>query len=63
MRTDAEQRVAGLEQSKVMYDRQGYNTDELDARLREKRTYVDQLKRIERAMIGTHERISQDVSS
>lgn len=63
LRTDAEQRVAGLEQSKVTYDRQGYSTDELDARLKEKRTYVDQLKRIERAMIGTHERVSQEVSS
>ncbi len=63
LRTDAERRVAGLEQSKLMYERQGYGTGELDARLREKRTYVEQLKRIERAMIGTHERVSQDVSN
>ena len=62
LRTDAEQRIAGLEQAKLTYDRRGYNTNELDARLSEKRTYVEQLKRIERAMIGTHENASQDVA-
>lgn len=62
LRADAEQRIAGLEQAKVSYDRHGYNTNELNARLTEKRTYVERLRRIERAMIGTHESASQDVS-
>lgn len=63
LRTDAEQRVAGLEQAKAAYGRQGYDTNELDARLREKRTYVENLRRIERAMIGTHDSASRGVTS
>lgn len=62
LRTDAEQRIAGLEQAKVTYDSRGYNTSELGVRLREKRAFVEHLKRIERAMIGTHESASQDLS-
>ena len=62
LRTDAEQRIAGLEHAKVTYHKRGYDTNALEARLKEQRTYVEQLKRIERAMIGTQESASQEVS-
>ncbi|MGB0499392.1 MAG: hypothetical protein ACPGID_13720 [Rubricella sp.] len=53
LRTAAEQRVANLNQTIGTYDRQGYDTAQLRATAAEQQRYVEQLRRIERAMVGT----------
>jgi hypothetical protein len=62
-RTNAETRVAALGMTSRSYRDQGFNASQLNATAADQRAYVEQLRRIERAMIGTVDTAAGDLTS
>lgn len=62
-RANAESRVASLRGTSQAYQRQGFNSSQLDAATEEQRNYLDALRSIEQAMIGNADAASSAVTS